>query len=460
MRTLRIDGRPSDLQINGSGLMGVAQYLWDTNTLSWVVSTGSAASSGSVSVTNFPASQAVTGAFFQATQPVSASSLPLPAGAATETTISDMSAKLPSTLSAAPGTDTGQAAIPVRVISQLGASGGAGGGLTNAELRASAVPVSGAFYQATQPVSLASAPTTPVTGTFWQATQPVSGPLTDTQIRATALPISGTVTANAGTGTMAVSLATAPTTPVTGTFWQATQPVSGTVTVTDGAGSLTVDGSISVSNFPATQPVSGTVTANAGTGTMAVSAASLPLPTGAATETTLAALNTKVTAVNTGAVTISAALPAGAATIGKVDVNAAAAISNSPIGSVSLGNSLGKTNVMRTGALVTTAVTADQVVLTYTVTAGKTFYMTYLKIDCRLTTFATTATNFGNASLESPAATKLITQLTSGAGITANDQYSFSEPIPIAAGVVVRVVCTPSAVTSFTWQASFGGYEK
>jgi hypothetical protein len=41
--------------------------------------------------------------------------------------------------------------------------------------------------------------------------------------------------------------------PVTGTFWQATQPVSGTVT------------------------------ANAGTGTFAVSAASLPLPSGAAT---------------------------------------------------------------------------------------------------------------------------------------------------------------------------------
>ena len=36
-------------------------------------------------------------------------------------------------------------------------------------------PVSGTFWQATQPVSLATAPTTPVTGTFWQTTQPVSG---------------------------------------------------------------------------------------------------------------------------------------------------------------------------------------------------------------------------------------------------------------------------------------------
>jgi len=49
----------------------------------------------------------------------------------------------------------------------------------------------------------------------------------------------------------------------------------------DGNGVVSVDGSAS------TQPVSGTVTANAGTGTFAVSAASLPLPSGAATEATL-----------------------------------------------------------------------------------------------------------------------------------------------------------------------------
>ena len=99
------------------------------------------------------------------------------------------------------------------------------------------------------------------------------------------MPVSGSITvANA-------SLA------VTGTFYQATQPVSGTVTV--GNASLAVTGAF----FQATQPVS---------------AVSLPLPTGAATETTLAALNTKVTAVNTGAVTISAALPTGTNAIGSV----------------------------------------------------------------------------------------------------------------------------------------------
>jgi hypothetical protein len=68
-----------------------------------------------------------------------------------------------------------------------------------------------------------------VTGTFWQTTQPVS-------------------------------IATMPTTPVTGTFWQATQPISGTVTIQDGGNTITVDGTVTANvTFPTTQQVSGTV---------------------------------------------------------------------------------------------------------------------------------------------------------------------------------------------------------
>jgi hypothetical protein len=98
-------------------------------------------------------------------------------------------------------------------------------------------PVSGTFWQATQPVSgsvsvsnfpatqpvsLATAPTTPVTGTFWQATQPVS-------------------------------LATAPTTPVTGTFWQATQPISGTVTANTGLTQPLTDTQLRAASVPISQ---------------------------------------------------------------------------------------------------------------------------------------------------------------------------------------------------------------
>lgn len=52
-------------------------------------------------------------------------------------------------------------------------------------------------------VEVLTAPTTAVTGTFWQTTQPVS-------------------------------IASMPSTPVTGTFWQTTQPISGTVTANAG----------------------------------------------------------------------------------------------------------------------------------------------------------------------------------------------------------------------------------
>lgn len=77
---------------------------------------------------------------------------------------------------------------------------------------------------------------------------------------------------------------------------------------------VTVSGSVSATVSGSTVQVTGL-----GGAAVAISAASLPLPTGAATEATLSTLNGKVTAVDTGNVTISAALPAGANTIGKVD---------------------------------------------------------------------------------------------------------------------------------------------
>jgi len=105
----------------------------------------------------------------------------------------------------------------------------------------------------------------------------------------TAVPISGTVTANAGTGTFAVD----------GSGF--TQPVSGTVTADAGTGfpGLGTAGSahanvITVQGIASgtVLPVSGTVTANAGTGNFAITAASLPLPTGAAQSTDLPGLGT------------------------------------------------------------------------------------------------------------------------------------------------------------------------
>lgn len=68
----------------------------------------------------------VSGAFYPATQPVSADALPLPSGAATESTLAAVDGKLPA---------LSGGRIPVVLPA-------GGGGLTDSELRASAVPVS------------------------------------------------------------------------------------------------------------------------------------------------------------------------------------------------------------------------------------------------------------------------------------------------------------------------------
>ncbi len=131
-------------------------------------------------------------------------------------------------------------------------------------------------------------------------------------------------------------------------------------------------------------------------------------------------------------------------------------------GKFSLGTSAGKTVVMKTGSLVTTATTADQVILTYTVTAGKTFYLQYLEISGRTTAIPgnTNPVQCGLVSLENPSGTKLYTEDITGSTGAALRDLILPEPIPIAAGTVIRVVCTPASVTSFTWRANFGGYER
>lgn len=229
-------------------------------------------------------------------------------------------------------------------------------GLTDAQLRATPVPVSGTFYPVTQPVSgtltcnagtgtlavsLASAPTTAVTNAGLSnldvalstrtkpadqqhtiidssATIAVTGPLTDTQLRASAVPVSlasvpthaVTLTSTTLTGTSAISAASLPL--PSGASTSAKQPALGTAGAAS-ADVLTVQGiasmtALKVDGSAVTQPVSGTLTCNAGSGTLAVSgpltdtqlranavpisASSLPLPSGAATAAKQPALGT------------------------------------------------------------------------------------------------------------------------------------------------------------------------
>lgn len=162
---------------------------------------------GSVSVDNFPATQPVSGpltnnelrasavpvsgAFFQATQPIVAASLPLPAGASTESTLVSINTKIPSS----PSEDRVLASAPSAVRLTDGTV------FYKPTTPTDTQPVSGTFFQATQPVSgpfltdaELRAAAVPVSGTFFQPTQPVSGPLTDSELRANAVPVSGPLT--------------------------------------------------------------------------------------------------------------------------------------------------------------------------------------------------------------------------------------------------------------------------
>lgn len=132
-------------------------------------------------------------------------SIPLPSGAATESTLSTLNGKIP----ASPAQDRATATAPnsarlsdgtsfykattpsdtqpmsaVALPLPSGAAIAANQTTANASLSSidgklsSPLPVSGTFFQATQPVSISG-------------TVPVSGALTDTQLRASAVPVSG-----------------------------------------------------------------------------------------------------------------------------------------------------------------------------------------------------------------------------------------------------------------------------
>jgi hypothetical protein len=147
-------------------------------------------------------------------------------------------------------------------------------------------------------------------------------PLTDTQLRATPVPVSGTVTA---------------TPSVTGGGTEATaqrvtiaNDSTGVLSVDDNGGSLTVDGTVGISG---TVPVSGTFWQS----TQPVSLASVP--------------SHAVTNAGTFAVQVSSALPAGTNAIGKLAANSGVDIGDVDVTSIAAGtNIIGGTYPTPSGA--------------------------------------------------------------------------------------------------------------
>jgi hypothetical protein len=119
------------------------------------------------------------------------------------------------------------------------------------------------------------------------------------------------------------------------------------------------------------------------------------------------------------------------------------------------------TNVLKTAQLVTTTTTADQVVTTYTVTAGKTFYLQYIAMGGYLTSQPGNANpvDLGDMHVQTPSGTTFL-QTERFHPKIADLTVTFPQAIPIAAGVVIRITVTPVTTTSITWEGNFGGYER
>lgn len=153
-------------------------------------------------------------------------------------------------------------------VSNLPSTQAVSGSVSVSNFPASQV-VTGVFWQTTQPVSgsvdvSSVSGSVAVTGTFWQTTQPISGSVSITGTPA----ISGTVTANQGVASV-------------GAKWSVQVDNASAIAVSDSAAETslsTLAGAVSASNmqvnvtntsipvtgtfYPVTQPVSGTVAAN------------------------------------------------------------------------------------------------------------------------------------------------------------------------------------------------------
>jgi hypothetical protein len=167
----------------------------------------------SIAVTNFPATQTIAGTVavsnFPAVQIVSATSWPLPTGASTEATLALIKAK----------TDNLDVALSTRTKPSD----------TQAVSAASLPLPAGASTAAKQPAlgvaGTASADVLTIQGIAGMTAVVVSGSVAVTNFPATQT-IAGTVAVSNFPATQPVSIASMPSTPVTGTFFQATQPVS------------------------------------------------------------------------------------------------------------------------------------------------------------------------------------------------------------------------------------------
>ena len=215
------------------------------------------------------------------------------------------------------------------------------------------------------------------------------------------------------------------------------------VPVSDNGGSLTVDGTVGISNFPATQPIS---------------AASLPLPTGAATS----ALQTQP-GVDIGDVTVNNG--SGAAAVPIQDGGNSVTVDNSGIFAVQATQSGSWTFIpdrpsQKTGRTYKTATLLHQnsTQTLYTVTSLKVLYVTSIA----LSGYNTSTANAGQLEIRDNATLRIPVSIpTAGVGALASqvpvssNVFTFLEPLQFSTSVVVTLTAG-----TLTYSISLVGYEE
>lgn len=487
--TLPTGGSTSSLQTTGNTSLGSIDTKL-TTTINGLKVDGSAVTQP-VSIAGTIATTALTDTQLRATAvPVSNASLPLPSGASTSSAQSTGNASLASIDTKTPALGQALAAGSTPVV------------LTVAQL-STLTPLTS--------VSVNNFPASQVvTGTFFQATQPVSlattPGLTDTQLRATPVAISGTVAAN--------STLSAETTKVIGTVnVSAGQSITANIGTTNGlaldstvakdASLTTLNASVNTLLKPASTlaavttlgSVTNTVTVKADTlanqanalkvdatattqpvsiaGTVAVSAATLPLPSGAATSAnqtitnaSVSSIDSKTAALVTGRVPVDGSavtqpisastlpLPSGAST------SANQTISNGSLSSIDSKTPVLGQTLMATSQPVTIASNQSAIPVT------GTFYQATQPISVatlplpagsatsanqttELSTLATIAANTAITTVTQPTGSNLHTVIDSGA-VTANIGTTNGLALDASVNTLLKPASTLAAVTNLS----------
>lgn len=135
--------------------------------------------------------------------------------------------------------------------------------------------------------------------------------------------------------------------------------------------------------------------------------------------------------------------------------------SSVPTGVVSFGNTLGKTEVHKTFTK-NTAAAGVSVLGTYTVTAGKTLYVTHMDFTARTAAISASAANLGNVQLATPSGTSVssmtfVNPTTSQPTVWSRD---YAEPWSVPSAAVFMSSVSAAVATSTDWIWNFDGYEK